>query len=60
MTQRGEPRMSGRYECLAIMDIYAHPTPPPNLTWRITMALNMAFTTCRLPQQTIGKGDIQT
>ena len=32
---------------------------PPNQIWRITMAQNMAITTCRLPLQTIGKGDIQ-
>ena len=27
---------------------------PPNQIWRITMAQNMAVTTCRLPLQTAG------
>ena len=32
---------------------------PPNRTWRITIAQNRAITTCTLPPQTVGKGDIQ-
>ena len=31
----------------------------PNRTWRITMAQNRVVIICRLPLQTVGKGDIQ-
>ena len=47
--------MSDKYDCLAIMNIYAPPTPP-NLTWRITMALNRVVTTYRLPLQIVRTG----
>ena len=50
-------QMADRYDCQAITDIYT--LRPPNRTWRITMALNMIVTSCRLPLQTVGKGDIQ-
>ena len=49
--------MADRYDCQAITDIYT--LLPPNRTWRITMALNMIVTSCRLPLQTVRKGDIQ-
>ena len=49
-------QMANRYDCQAITDIYTH--LPPNQMWRIMMALNRAVTTCRLPLQTEGKGDI--
>ena len=49
--------MADRYDCQAITDIYT--LLFPNRTWRITMALNRAVTTCRLPLQTVRKGDIQ-
>ena len=32
---------------------------PPKQTCRVMMAQNRAVTTCRLPLQTVGKGDIQ-
>ena len=50
--------MADRYDYQAITAFYNPPTPP-NQTCRITMALNSAVTTCRLPLQTVGKGDIQ-
>ena len=50
--------MADRYDCQAITVFY-NPYPP-NRTWRITMTLNRAVTTYRLPLQTMGKGDIQT
>ena len=50
-------QMADRYDCQAITDIDT--LLRPNQTWRITMALNRAVTTCRLPLQTMGKGDIQ-
>ena len=50
--------MADRYDYQAITDIYT--LLPPNRTWRITMTLNRAVTTYRLPLQTMGKGDIQT
>ena len=49
--------MADRYDCQAITDIYT--LRPPNRTWRIMMALNRAVINCRLPLQTVGKGDIQ-
>ena len=49
--------MADRYNCQAITDIDT--LLRPNQTWRITMALNRPVTTCRLPLQTVGKGDIQ-
>ena len=49
--------MADRYDCQAIADMYT--ILPPNRTWRITMALNMIVTSCRLPLQTVRKGDIQ-
>ena len=49
--------MADIYDCQAITDIYT--LLPPNRTWRITMTLNRAVTTFRLPLQTVGKGDIQ-
>ena len=50
-------QMADRYDCQAITDIYT--LLPPNRMWRITMALNRAVITCRLPLQTMEKGDIQ-
>ena len=49
--------MVNRYDCQGITDIYK--LLPPNRPWRIMMALNRVVTTCRLPLQTMGKGDIQ-
>ena len=49
--------MANKYDYQAITDIYT--LLLPNQTWRITMALNRAVSTCRLPLQTVGKGDIQ-
>ena len=49
--------MANRYDCQAITDIYTLQTP--NQMFRITMALNGVVTTCRLPLQTVEKGDIQ-
>ena len=50
-------QMADKYDCQAITHIYT--LLPPNRTWRITMALNRIVITCRLPLQTVGKGDIQ-
>ena len=42
----------------AITVLYGPPTST-NRTWRIMMTQNRVVTTCRIPQQTVGKGDIQ-